>query len=1264
MAILETLATKLVVDLIKTIGTAGIQTFFGSKYNDYEKELINVIEKTVEEYKLNHNIKLLDKSAFYDSKIIIHELLKFRFTKQLNIDDIQKNIGDNEKVQMPTKAEISTFLELFTTNIENSENLKDLNIKNNYQEEIFSITEKLDKLNDKIASEFIAIKNQISQFPIEASLSDEWSRQLDEISENMAVFKPKTALERLENLEERIVKKGISIDGQLEGRLSFLKASCMTELGNDEIKGPQTGLYIKASGLCPNNVEFKVHAAMSYYVLDEREKSDRAANEILLKEEFHPGGWLTKCYLSEDNIFQFLNSVPKNVRENKIFKRSLSHWLAAKKKVTEVIEIDNLGLGFDLETENLPEKITSRNKSYWTLVINYLLIKLYNEYPTVGSTGPDYEMFKDTKFSYLKNLLERIVKAIQGTEVEEKHSLHKFLYLYFQFMELGDIKGVSEIEKAFLSIKSRGFAEYIQMVQVLNSLKKEQETKRAIQLVYEFGEAQHEVLCLFNSFNNLEIKDIEASLKSFKNFLSHNKVIDEKAFFNIFEYTKLILHVQPDKLVEVNKLVFEQEFKNESIKALYMLLRPEKSDNEIDRNKIKIGIDKITLEIPNTDLRMRYFTALAYYNNGFFDEAAAYLTGVIEKSQPSHELKLYCLAVYHGNSNKVELLEILGNCRKNGVKDYDLIAMEITLRQTLKDWIKVLEVTKYGLKWYPESERLLYSLFYTYERQTDVESIKQDAHLIKDRIFQDEVLGINLAGILQRAGLHEESIKILYEISSKTQSIQIRQSYFMSTAMFPSGMLKDFTRVEVGSYVKYTYQDNVNIVQVTEASKKSLPGSALLGKTVGEKFMWKLPMSDVFAEGVIVRIMNKYVALVEEIMLDSENPAKGYEMKPMKIEGEFDVKKFHEKLVSEFGYQGSSNKNKTEEILQQYYTGEVSFTEVCKSVFNENNIEAYYYLTQQGKLFKGISSALSPQVVMNDETKYVLDFTAICLFYDLSQELDLDYSHKFIISAYVKTELDKSIEKTKLLPEESLSMEVTMEGVKGHRYEKGYAQKRLDFLTKLKAWVIENCEVDTVDEKLNLLGTSNKDLINDEHIIYMADNRLLTERSNCILLTNDIAYYRHFKGNTSDIVSPELYLKKYFPTKATEFANYMLNQNYVGIELTQDILQDQFVNMLSGKSNRFSICQENLNLSWNPHLSHIESTVQFLKWLYLTSFISMEVKRPAAFTLLFLIIRGANKIQMDRLRNSLKSNFKLMGTYDDEIQIILLEALKSVGRRN
>jgi hypothetical protein len=1260
MPVLESLFTKLLADLIKAGIISGYEAFTSSKYNDYEKELINIIEKSTEEYKINNSIRPVGKIAFYESQALINELVKFRFTKKLDLEEIQKNVGEDTRIQMPTKSEIDSFLGIFSKNIKQSENLKSLNISNNYQEETFNISEKLDKLGDRILSEIAAIKNQIAKIPIANDLSEEWSRQLDEISSNIEAFKPKTALERLENLEKAIANKGVSVDS-IEGRLLFLKASCLTGLDDDEIKKPQATLYIKASNLCPNNVEFRVNAAMSYDVLNERQKAEVAANEILAKDELHFGGWLVKCYLSENNISEFLKTVPLSVRENRNFKRNLCHWLTAKQFITEFNEIDGLGLGFDIEAEKSPEKITSRNIGYWVLVINYLLNKLYYEHPVLGGTGPETELYKNPAFLYLKNLLNLLVTAVEGTEIEAKYNWHKFNFMYYEYMESNEIKSANEIEKVFVKIKKKRFAEYVQMVQVLNSLKQEKETRRAIELVNEFGEKKNEILCLFNSFNKLETGDIDGSISSFKHFLDLNEIIAERAFFNVFAYTNLIMHVNPNKLDAVSELVLAKEFKSVDFKDLYNILRPTESERKnVSVPDVKVKIDNIQSKIPNSNVQLRYYVALAYYNYGFCDEAVSYLRDVVGKSKPSNELKLYCLSLYNGNGNKLELLEILKTCRNSGHKDYDLLAQEITLRQTLKDWDSVIEVTRYGLHWYPGNEKLLHALFYAYERQTDIEEIKRDSHLVHGKTFENELLAVNLAGILQRAGVYDEAIRILYEVSSKTANAQIRQHYFMATGMYPPGILVDLPKAEIGSYVKYTFQESVNIIALTEESVKSFPGCVLIGRQPQEKFMWKRPMSDVYAEGTVIRVMNKYLALFEEILLEVENPAKGYEMKSMSIEGEFDVKKFQEKLIAEFGYQGSSNKQRSEEILEEYYSGKISFSEVCKSLFDENCVDAYYLLTNQAKLFKGISSGVSTNVVIDEKTKFVLDFTSLCLFFDLSQERGLKFMHKFVISAFIVNEINKLIENTKLAPGEKLSMEITMEGVKGHRYEKDFKQKRLEFLSNIRKWINDNCVTDSVDEKLNFIGPVDKKLTDDEYILYLTDNRLLTDRGGYILLTNDIAYYRHMNGDTNDIVSPEKYLKAFFSEKMPSITNYMLNRNYVGIEMNMELMQEEYVKSLSGKENRFLICLENLNLRWNPHQAHIELTVQFLKWLYLTNFISVQLKRPTAFTVLTSILRGANKIHVDSLRGSLKENFKLMGDYFTEIQIILLEALKSI----
>lgn len=154
------------VNMLETIGVfvAKSQASYGfnkglAKVFKDQKSFVNrlaqVINKTIDQYKQESPIVDKDgKFAFYDSQILLEELLKFRFFSKdgyrLSDDIITEALRDNPKIIPPGKKQLERFLEIFEQNIEADEELKKLEIDENYKAEIFSISDRIDQILEKL----------------------------------------------------------------------------------------------------------------------------------------------------------------------------------------------------------------------------------------------------------------------------------------------------------------------------------------------------------------------------------------------------------------------------------------------------------------------------------------------------------------------------------------------------------------------------------------------------------------------------------------------------------------------------------------------------------------------------------------------------------------------------------------------------------------------------------------------------------------------------------------------------------------------------------------------------------------------------------------------------------------------------------------------------------------------------------------------------------------------------------------------------------
>jgi len=1255
MPILESLAIKLAVDCFKWLAGQGINYFTKSDYNDYEKELNNIITNSTDCYKQTYGgVTKSGKTHFCDSNIIILELLKFRLSKNPKTEEVKKAIQSDRRIEAPTEKEMFQFMEIFSENVKKSSKLIELNIANNYKEEIFNISAKID-----------AVADTISELRREgpADLIEEWSRRLDEVTSNIEKFKPKTAFDILERLEERIAERGITISNALKGRLTYLKAVCLSELHLGEVEKKSSEHFIIAHNLCPENIEYKVNAGLAYLLLGDLTKAENIANEILQKEEYNFGGWAIKLFLKGPDFILILNEMPAHVKVKREFKAQVGYWLAIKGFVRTISELDGLGFNFEVPNETDASAINSKNKSFWTTIINYFINKLYEKYPRLRSSGFDSKIGEDIYFKYVHTLLKKLDAAIHGSEIEDNHLWYKFQLLYMDFILSQDKNSIHTLQTTFDKIKHKQFLEVFQMAQVFNFFNDADHTKKAIKVIENFGEGKNEVLCLLNSYNHFHIKNYVDSIKSFKIYLELHDVIEERIFYNVIQYLSHHQHQNTDSIDEIKATVLTKSFDPPVLKDLYEILT--NFSNEPLRTDESL-LEKIQTEVDDNNETLRFYVGMAFYRNAKFNQVTKYMGAKVDKSKSSDELKLYCQALLEGEGDKLELLSILENWRKTQPLDYDLIRAELHIREVQRRWDIIVEIAKEALEVFKNDESLIYALFLGYDNLFDTQGIKDYLGLIENKDFKNERFGIAISSVLLRAEITNEAIELLYRTASKKNNKQARSSYIAALVSFPEDVFEEFPSAEMGTYVEYESDGKNDIIFLDSENIKTPLGKALLKKATGESAI--LGNTTYSGKQIIVlvkKIMNKYLALLKEILKEAENPLSGHSVEMLNFESS-DIKSVNKALIENFGAAGSIQKQFREKTFENYYNGTNSFTEVANSIFGRNNFDAYFHLTSpNGKRFMAISQSISINLRLNNESKFILDVTSACLYFQLSKELGLTFKHKFIISSSLRRELLKMMSETKFNPEAKLSLSITNEGVTPYFYQEGFKEGRLKFIEEILQWIDSNCVIEQVDEKINLvLNLESRSQEYDDFLYGHIDNRMLIDRPGHFLLTNDIFYYRHLKAGSDKVISPEIYLEKYQNEKIRECASSMLKNNYVGVRIYLEVLQDEFINMISGKENKFPLCLENFGYSWNPNMQHVKVIAQFLKWLYLSSFIILERKNQTAHTLFLSALRNATPEFSLMLHNEIKKEFSLLTNYHHQIQLILIGALKMINNTN
>ena len=798
------------------------------------------------------------------------------------------------------------------------------------------------------------------------------------------------------------------------------------------------------------------------------------------------------------------------------------------------------------------------------------------------------------------------------------------------------------------------------MVQVLNSDEKLQES---LELIEEYGVEKDKFLCFTHCVLCHILKLTEKSWKSFKKYLALYAYIDNETIINVinyFEYTqpqsKEELTLRRDYIL--SNCLFSPIY-IENLFHIYFAITFNLSENDYNW---KLTLDSI-IDKCKEDKHLRVLIVKLLVKAKSYEDAIKFIKPYVDQEIPNEELELYCHSLYESKSHRPELMKIAKFWRKNHKPNFNLLQIEFELHYIQINWQGLAEVSETGLEFFPTSELFIFGYFLGNSEMSNIEAVKKKLYLLKDKAFRNQTYGLRAIGAILRCGFFKEALDLLYNIAKDEKNIEARQEFLTSTLYFPENLFEEYNEVEIGRFVFYSLNDNVEIIQIDESTKDHKIHKVLLNRQVGDTFTIPIPFSDKIEYGKIIRITDKHLALHAEILKEIGDPMKGYQVKPIDFE-EDTFEAINKKLIDEFGAKETLLKEKRNEIINGFQTGKLTFSEVVAKAFAKESIDAFYYLTSnKSKCFRVLPASLSSINEINLSSTFILDITSICFFFNLHKDYGHTFDKKFVINSFIKREMVELIRKTKAMPNVEYSISISTEKVTPHFYPKDFKEKRLEFLTDLLRWVEDNCEVVTSEEGLNLFSDTKKESTYDLFFRNLFENWILIGKGNHILLSYDLFYFRHFGLVRNRIINPEVYLRAFHFDRMKEVVLAQLENKFVGVSINSDILFDEYVKFIAGKENKFTICLLNLNYNWNPNLQHIDEAIRFLKKIHLGYFLSLESRRRITINTLYNLMTGMPNQTIDILKNKLRGEFSLLGAHMREAIIAFNIAKKMLFGR-
>ncbi|WP_173968533.1 PIN domain-containing protein, partial [Flavobacterium collinsii] len=534
-----------------------------------------------------------------------------------------------------------------------------------------------------------------------------------------------------------------------------------------------------------------------------------------------------------------------------------------------------------------------------------------------------------------------------------------------------------------------------------------------------------------------------------------------------------------------------------------------------------------------------------------------------------------------------ELLQLLKFWRENN-SDIDelLLGFEHNFYVEIDDVNNLEEIDELLYKEFPNDEQYLFFYLATLERKKSFDKIDEICNDIKN-VFDDEAIGVNISFIMIRNNIKiSKGFEILYNLALDINNTNARKNYFTASLLLKD-FFEQYEEVALGYWVAYSVNGKIEKKKITNAGGFN---KEFIGKKKGESFSTKSSMSNNLNTIVIIEIYNDAMKLFRDISEEANNPINelGFEsiQIPKDAEG---MKKF---LIEQFGVSGTQEKERVDNLLNDYYGYKVGFTEIVRGVFRENYINAYLHLTNfKGCKYTTLPIVFSQKITSSDEVKFILDFSTLLLFFSLRRDMDFKFKHKFKISYLIKKEIEDELLELKNSPESSMSIQITTEGITRYDIPENYKEKRTEFINSILVWIDENCEIDFVEEKLDLVPKlkQNEIGLDSNNMKLLVDYLHLSMRENHKLISSDTTLFL-FKRNAnlySNIINPEKYLITFYPEKCnTDFYRYLLKNNYLGIDINLETLKNEFFDFITGRENYYLLVLENLQfyINHNPNI--------------------------------------------------------------------------------
>lgn len=895
---------------------------------------------------------------------------------------------------------------------------------------------------------------------------------------------------------------------------------------------------------------------------EENEADAKKYAERLQKEdEENPWGWVPSLHFADDLHIAFIELKTKTNNPELV----LATELMIRSK--ETVMLPELMKGY--HQEQLTE-LTYDNLPLWVLNLSVEL-NVFIQSWKIMPAGMD--MSNDTA-KRLFDITDSYLNCLENTEI--KNILPDTIYLHALtgFCQDKNEKWLDEMKKAPFS---EGHKEIYYLSYALMLVESDKQSE-ALTLLKGYGDnptmgilnyRMHVALMSGNPEDVEEVFNIAAE----KQIVIYDHYLNYFISYARWNYSK-VKDVAWNLVFEnpLSKKVYEELLKfwaNKEVNIAFL------QENEVAMNA-----------------NFKPYVALVYQKHVGIDEALRLAKSCVPENALDVRSYIYIEILESDPTKTKDLYHFLTSIREKGLDSDDrLVEKELYLSEKMEDFKVSLETSSILVNRHSDIPAYWehYMIALSASKGNENEIVNSIPTINGLDLQYSQVY--NIYKVLHIVGKDEEAIEFLYGQIQKKNSQELRDEFFK--ASLNNNLYKIISKqadvAKEGSYV--LYEDNGKKEYDTVRTGGAL--ECLIGKKPGDTAVTEYAGDE--HELTLLVVYNKYFKLLQEIGKEvAANKSKSI------ISINSNTKDFKSKPIDAIkrlvGYT-TEQEMQQEENIESYKHGDLPLIAFANG---QNFIGKLYDLLFND--FQIISipdpkiKKLCAQHEINlENTKLVLDMSSLIMLHELDMLYNVHPEQwKLFLPKGAVNQIDYAIiYETKEMP--------SFFGGKG--VNKLVIDKAEDgdspFVTKLKmlkVWAEKYCQIEAVEEKLNMTIPNLKTAASSVE----SESLIMANVKGCVLVSEDWVLCKNMASVFPAIsVSNLFYVIDHIQYK--KVAQFMTATNRVGQDVQADYICEQYDLMCQQKENYWSQCIENIRLNQFLFASAFDAAVEMSRGIIIPS---------------------------------------------------------------